>query len=96
MGELATTEVSPVSTTVKMATVDDAAALAALFTEGDRLHAAAEPERFRYAEPEVLVWRQQDLAAILTDPEQPVFFAEQDGRAAGALALLFVRHLAHR
>ena len=82
--------------TVRMARVDDAATLAALFAEGDRLHAAAEPERFRYAEPEVMTWRQRELAAILTDPEQPVFFAEQDGRAAGALALLFVRHLAHR
>jgi diamine N-acetyltransferase len=76
-----------VSTTVRMARADDTAVLVALFAEGDRLHAAAQPVRFRYVEPEVTAWRQRQLATILPDPDQPIFVAERDGFVAGAIRL---------
>jgi len=73
-------EVSLVSITVRRVLADDVVVLVAIFAEGDRLHAAAQPERFRYAEREVMAWRHCEFAAILAGPEQPASGSHVDPR----------------
>jgi diamine N-acetyltransferase len=68
---------------IRLATIDDYGALAALWLEGDSLHHSALPDAFR--QPVDPVRSRDWVGGILADPQAAIIVATSDGQVVGLL-----------
>jgi ribosomal protein S18 acetylase RimI-like enzyme len=80
----------PESFDIRLATTDDAAAIASLNADVQGLHADALPWRFK--QPGPATFTAADAAALIMAPTHITFLAQRDGAPAGYVVGEIIRH----